>query len=135
MRVKTDKPMRRQYRSTSDWEIFDPASRYSEVNTSRRGEYSENLFAFTRVDVSEIGLPDAIHLYIGTEGGTLEGGDIGIVYDFHTHQNVSDALANQSKYQDFYVVLQELGYYPANAIVIEAVAQAQAMVDAALEED
>ena len=134
MIVKADKPMRRQYRSTSDWEIYDPASTYPEFNTSRRGEYNDNLFAFTRVDVSEIGLSDGIHLYIGTEGNTLEIGDIGIIYDFRTHRNVSDALANESKYQDFYLVLEENGYYPTNAIVIEAVSQAQAMVNAAFEE-
>ena len=137
MRVKADKPMRRQYRETSDWEIFDPASKYSEFNTSESGEYIENLFAFSRVDISEVNLPDAINLYVGTQGETIVDGvkgDISTLYDFHTHQNVSDALANVAKYQDFYLILKQIGYLPENRVVVEAVAQAQAMVDAALTE-
>ena len=137
MRVKADKPMRRQYRETSDWEIFDPASKYSEFNTSESGEYIENLFAFSRVDTSEVNLPDAINLYVGTQGETIVDGvkgDISTLYDFHTHQNVSNALANVAKYQDFYIILKEIGYLPENRVVVEAVAQAQAMVDAALTE-
>ena len=134
MRVLLNKPMRRQYRSDSDWEIFDPASRYPEIDTSRQGEFIDNRFAFTRVDITEEGLPDAIHLYVGTEGDTLLVGDVGIKYDFNTHQDVAQALANISKYQDFYSILQEQGLFPTNAIVLEAVRQAQAMVDAALAE-
>ena len=137
MRVKADKPMRRQYRSTSDWEIFDPASKYSEFNTSRSGGYIENLFAFSRVEASEVNLPDAINLYVGIQGETVingVNGDISTLYDFHTHQNVSDALANVAKYQDFYLILKQIGYLPESRVVVEAVAQAQAMVDAALTE-
>ena len=137
MRVKADKPMRRQYRETSDWEIFDPASKYSEFNTSESGEYIENLFAFSRIEASEVNLPDAINLYVGTQGETIVDGvkgDISTLYDFHTHQNVSNALANVAKYQDFYLILKQIGYLPENRVVVEAVAQAQAMVDAALTE-
>ena len=137
MRVKADKPMRRQYRETSDWEIFDPASKYSEFNTSESGEYIENLFAFSRIEASEVNLPDAINLYVGTQGETIVDGvkgDISTLYDFHTHQNVSNALANIAQYQDFYLILKQIGYLPENRVVVEAVAQAQAMVDAALTE-
>ena len=135
MQTQADKPMRRLLSPDSEWETIDPASGYSQFHTSRRGEFNENIFAFTRIDVSEVGLPDAIHLFVGTQNGTslLEDG-VGVIYDFRTDRNVSDALANVSKYADFYSLLNVLGYSPTHAIAIEAVSQAQAMVNAALAE-
>lgn len=135
MQVQQDKQMRREENATSGWETIDPSSDYEDINTSREGEFVNNRFAFTRVDITEINLPDAMHFFVGTEGGTniLDDG-LGIIYDFNTYQNVSDALANVPKYADFYGVLKLIGHNPNSLVVTTAVAQAQAMVDAALAE-
>ena len=135
MQVQQTKPMRREQTATSGWETIDPSSDYEDINTSREGEFVNNRFAFTRVDVSEISLPDAMHFFIGTEGGTnvLDDG-VGIIYDFNTYQDVSYALANVPKYGDFYAILRLLGHELNSAVVRTAVTQAQAMVDAALAE-
>ena len=134
MRIKLDKQMRRQHRPDEDWETYNPASTYQTTTTDsfqrRRGEYDENFLTCSRVNASQFGLSDAMHLYIGTQDGTslLEVG-VGVVYDYQTHQHVSDALANESKYQDFYGVLALIGYSPVDSIIREAIDQIQEMVN------
>ena len=131
MQVILTKPMRYLRTDTDFWQLLDTAAEYESTSNSRqrrRGEFIENLFSYTHVSALEVNVDDGIHAYVGTQDG-----DVGILYDWQTHDNVRDALRSVPKYEDFYSILKELGYEQNHAVVITAVGQLQEKVNVARE--
>ena len=126
MAVVREKPLWYRRTDADDWTELALASEYQhqDADHMRRGYFDENLLTYCFLVRRGV---EYIWAYVGA------GENAGINYDYTQFPDVTYALENIDKYEDFLGALSSLGYDLLSAVTQDAIRKLQSFVDLANE--
>ena len=126
MAVVRDKPLWYRRTDEDDWVEYTLASQYpiQDADHMRRGYFDENLLTYCFIVSRGV---EYVWAYVGSDVR------VGIFYDYGQFPDVTYALENIDKYEDFLSALDDLGYNLLSAVTQDAIRRLQSFVDLANE--